>query len=89
MICLDVYADVRIPEGPDSTADGAGRSAQAGKSRRPRARRRRAAAPARPANVNAAPASQPAHMAPQLEDIPPVKPKPTPLPKADKRNPGR
>jgi hypothetical protein len=39
------------------------------------------------AGRHAQPNSQPAHMAPQPEDIPPVKPPKRRLPPADKRNP--
>jgi hypothetical protein len=88
-------ADARPLDGPASAAQGGVHMSQqgrAGKSRRSRARKRRKTA----TNANAgtrkpqtAPSGQPAHMAPQLEDVPPVKPPKTTPPKPDKRNPSQ
>lgn len=87
--------DARPLDGAASSVNGVGRvtrRGQAGNARRPRPRKRRRAAThasagtRRPSNP---PASQPAHMAPQLEDVPPVKPPRRVPPKPDKRNPAQ
>ncbi len=87
-LCLEGNspAQARCRRAPGACADA--RAAQKGKKRRSRSRRRRAQTAT---NCNApATTDQPAHMAPQLEDIPPVKPQKTPTPTPpDIRNPTR
>ncbi|HLL74527.1 MAG TPA: hypothetical protein VK421_04630 [Pyrinomonadaceae bacterium] len=81
----------------DGTAQAAGAAragasrARANSARRAGARKRRkaAAVPSGAGRRRASPDGQPAHMAPQLEDIPPVKPPKKRLPPADKRNPAQ
>jgi hypothetical protein len=86
-----VTVDARPEDGTAPSARQAERATQARKARHRHARRGRAAAanhaPAGTARPHNSLDGQPAHMAPQLEDIPPVKPPKTTPPKADKRNP--
>ncbi|HYY41884.1 MAG TPA: hypothetical protein VE775_04065 [Pyrinomonadaceae bacterium] len=83
-----------LPLDGRAAATGVGRRGvsrvRAGNARRVRTRKRHEAAAvvsARTARRRGTPNAQPAHLAPQPEDIPPVKPPKKPLPPADKRNP--
>jgi hypothetical protein len=84
----------RPPDGPARAANVVqrrGRRVNAMNATGPRARKKREVA--RPVSSGAGPrrnrpAGQPANLAPQPEDVPPVKPPKKKLPPADKRNPG-
>ena len=94
-LSLGGMADARTHVGAAASVNGDGqliREGRAGKTRRTRARKRRKAAGSssvKPGRSRTSPASQPAHMAPQLEDMPPVKPRKTKPPKPDIRNPSQ
>jgi hypothetical protein len=82
--------DARPLDGTAGIARNDVRRVRARGARRPRARGRHETAPPltnEAGRHRAAPNSQPAHMAPQPEDVPPVKPRKKALPPADKRNP--
>lgn len=93
-LAFDGNAGARLPEGAVRADGGAARPARQVKARgarRTRKQRRHEAAPA-PNPVprrRASPEDLPAHLAPQPEDIPPVKPPKRTPPPADKRNPVR
>jgi len=88
-------ADVRPPDGPAravGTVRRGVRRVRASSDHRPRARKRHEAPPVVSAGTGrrrSDPKSQPANLAPQPEDIPPVKPPKKRLPPADKRNPAQ
>lgn len=86
-LCVDGNAGAGLGADAAPESDGAARPAQAKRVKRGRAQSRRRKATNSTGRRRPGPASQPAHMAPQLEDIPPVQPPPRVPPKPDKSNP--
>lgn len=88
---LTFDGNTNAPPSAFKTLDGRdGLAAQSRKPRRTRTRKQRRPASSNNVNNNTTrpgPADSPAHMAPQLEDIPPEKPPKKTPPPADKRNP--
>ena len=89
-LCVDGNAGAGLGADGAPDSDGAASPAQAKRVRRRRApTRRRTATNSRTTTGQPRPdpSGQPAHMAPQLEDIPPTKPPAKVPPKPDKSNP--